>query len=694
MNVLMRPGGTLGGHDLRTVEAVGSQVAIAMQRVQLHQHLGELVEQRTAALQAEIVERRRAEAKVSNLNRVYAVLSGINATIVRVHDRVELFKEACRIAVELGAFDLAWIGHVEPDRQGLAPVAWMSGTGSGPSALCGSAQRIDLHPEMLAPVVREQRTVVCNDTQGGNNFLARDAQQLGCRSLAVFPLCLEGRTEAVLILYAAEPEAFAEEMELDLLEELAGDISFGLADIRKDEQLDYLAYYDALTGLPNRTLIHDRLKQLLQTAGGENGASAGAPRPLALLLFNVERFKNINDTLGRHTGDALLQLVAERLAAALGSKDNLARIAADHFAALPSGVDNAAEVGRLLDQTILPQLRRPFVLGDTTLHLTFRVGVTLFPGDGDNVETLFANAETALGKAGAVEGRYVFYAPEMNARVAEQLSLENKLHHALENDEFVLYYQPKISLENGRVGGLEALIRWQDPAGGLVAPSLFVPTLEETGMIVEVGRWVIEKALADSALWQAAGLEPPRIAVNVSAVQLRRRDFLAALEKALAGDLNSCDRLDLELTESMLMEDIEANIDKLGAVREMGLRLAVDDFGTGYSSLSYLKRLPIDYLKIDQSFVHDITSDPDAASICTAVIGLAHNLKLKVIAEGVETTDQMEFLSRHRCDETQGYLFSRPLPPAECARLLAARTAHAVPGWRSTRRAREAEQRQ
>jgi len=302
----------------------------------------------------------------------------------------------------------------------------------------------------------------------------------------------------------------------------------------------------------------------------------------------------------------------------------------------------------------------------------FSFGVALHPGDADDADTLFANAETALRNCGASEERYLFYARDMNARVSEQLSLENRLHRALERDEFVLHYQPKVSLRDGSIVGVEALLRWNDPDHGLISPADFIPVLEETGLIVEVGRRVVEKALADAAAWRTGGLAFPRIAVNVSVVQMRRKDFLDTLEQILAAHPEERDVLDIELTESLLMQDIEANIRGLCAVRELGIRIAVDDFGTGYSSLSYLKRFPIDQLKIDQSFVRDITTDPDAAAICVAIVGLAHNLRLEVIAEGVETEAQMQFLRQRDCDEMQGYLFSRPLPAADFAALLTA----------------------
>ncbi|MBI2309269.1 MAG: EAL domain-containing protein [Rhodocyclales bacterium] len=652
--------------DLRLLEAVGSQLAIAIQRAQLYQHLEELVGQRTAALQKEVIERTRAEQKVASLNRIYAVLSGINTTIVRVRDRDMLFQETCRIAVALGRFRLAWIGLVDAADGCVRPTAWMSErqADSAGDIVLSAADCADLRRGPFAQAVHEQTSVTCNDLGTAKDVFPAEAYAHGCRALAVFPLLQDGSTVATLALYAAERDAF-DAQELALLMELAGDVSFALDYLRKAEQVNYLAYYDVLTRLPNRALIHDRLDQILQARRHE-GEERGT---VALLLLNVERFKSINDTFGRRVGDILLKLVAQRLGESLGGTDHLARIGNDHFAAILVDV-NDTEIARQIDEGLLSSLGRVFEIEGNTLHATFKLGVALYPSDGDNAETLFANAETALRKAGASQERYLFYAPAMNARVSELLTLQNKLHRALENGEFVLYYQPKVDLRNGTVIGLEALIRWRDPDNGLVAPSEFIPLLEETGMILDVGRWVLRQAVADHAAWHAQGLQPQRVAVNVSAAQLRRKDFLVTVEQALARHPEGGNFLDLELTESILMEDIDASVRLLHEMRERGVKIAVDDFGTGYSSLSYLKRFPIDYLKIDASFVRDIVSSPDAAAICVAVVGLAHNLRLEVIAEGVETDGQMNYLRRHQCDQIQGYLFSQPLPADQLAQLL------------------------
>jgi len=300
-----------------------------------------------------------------------------------------------------------------------------------------------------------------------------------------------------------------------------------------------------------------------------------------------------------------------------------------------------------------------------------KAGIAVYPGDGGDADTLYRNAEAALEKAKRSGDRYLFYAPEFNARVAEKLTLENKLRRAVEHGELVLHYQPKVELKKRRISGLEALMRWNDPdTGVLVPPVKFIPILEETGLILEAGRWALGQAIADSARWKANRQKVPRIAVNVSPIQLRQKDFVATVESALRGAKDIGGILELEITESLIMQDIDANIRKLRAVRDMGVEIAVDDFGTGYSSLSYISRLPINTLKIDRAFIMNMTSNPDDLSIVSTIISLGHSLELKIVAEGVETEEQANLLRLLKCDEFQGYLFSRPVPMEQIEILL------------------------
>ncbi|MGB7543211.1 MAG: EAL domain-containing protein, partial [Burkholderiales bacterium] len=604
----------------------------------------------------DITSRKEAEKRVMRLNRVYSVLSGINTTIVRVRERQELFAEACRIAVEHGQFRFAWIGMLEAETQKVIPVA-TAGHDDGYLAQINLTTVKDAPGscELTAIALTQAKPVVCNDIASDDRMKVWRAEALkrGYRSVALFPLILDSRSLGVFLLYAPEPDFFDEE-EMKLLVEMAGDISFALKHIGNEERLNYLAYFDEITGLPNRALFSDRFDQRLSAARHDR-------QGCSLVILDVERFRSVNETLGRQAGDELLRLLAQRLQEGLDETDVLARLSGDCFGIATRRTVAGSDISAILDQILFRIQARPFAVGGKELRLAAKAGVAVFPGDGEDVETLYRNAEAALRDAKASGQRYLFYAPQMNARVAEKLSIENKLRKAVEREEFVLHYQPKISLVTKRITGVEALIRWADPEVGLVAPGLFIPVLEETGLILEVGKWVMKQALVDLDRWCAAGAEPVRIAVNVSAIQLRQKSFVDDVQKVVAARKDLAASLEMEITESLIMEDIEQNVPKLAAIRELGATVAVDDFGTGYSSLSYIARLPISALKIDQSFVESMADSPDSMSIVQTIISLAHSLKLNVVAEGVETAEQEKLLGLLRCDEAQGFLFGRPL---------------------------------
>ena len=623
----------------------------------------------------DITERKNAEIKVQRLNRVYAVLSGINSLIVRTENREELFQGACNIAINAGQFKLAWLGLVDNDSRRMAAVAW---AGAGEEYIEHIPMGLDRHLGaefgLIGQSILEGTTIlVQNTTKDDRIVLKQQALDRGFASFAVLPLRIAQQPIGVLVLYSGEKHFF-DDAEVLLLEELANDIAFSLDHLEKAEELNYLAYYDVLTGLPNRSLLQDRMQQLMQNVAQDE---PGGTCKMVLLWLNIDRFRNVNDTLGRHVGDALLKLVASRLAETIGPTDQLARIGADQFGCVLTHCGTPSEVVHFLQEKVQAQMDRPFHIEGKELYLTLRTGIAMYPNDGHDVDVLLINAETACRGAGGSSGRYQFYTAAMNTRVRNQLSIESKLHRALTNNQFLLHYQPKVGLLDGKITGMEALIRWQDPEVGLVPPVQFVPILEETGMIGEVGQWVIDRALEDHELWRAQGLMPPRIAVIVSAALMRRPDCAAVIRKTLQS--RSAGSLDIEITESLFMDDVESCIQRLHQIRELGIRVAVDDFGTGYSSLAYLKKLPIDYLKIDQSFVKDVIYSPDAAAICVAIIDLAHNLKLKVIAEGVETDAQMNYLRRRACDEIQGFLFSKAVPAEDMGRLLATGASIPIP---------------
>ncbi|MBI4194056.1 MAG: EAL domain-containing protein [Betaproteobacteria bacterium] len=615
----------------------------------------------------DITERKNQELKIGRLNRVLSVLSGINSAIVRIRNRQELFEEACRIAVEHGNFGMAWISEFDPATLDVTPVAWAGIDAGEHVAHSKATARADV-PQgqgVVGHAIRGKSPAVCNDLAAEPDVGSpkrKEAIRRGFRSLIGLPLFVEGAVWGTLTLYAKEPKFFNED-ELKLLNELAADISFALEYIAKEEKLNYLAYYDPLTGLPNRTLFDDRMTQRLRVASHDQTL-------IALVLVDLERFRIINDTMGRHTGDALIRLIGERLQSAFFDRDSLARVNGDLFAVLLTEIKDESDIARIFEEKIIGRLKQPFTLAGQELRVSAKAGVALFPSDATEPDALFTSAETALKQVKGSSDRYLFYARKMNAQVAARHKLENKLRRAVEREEFVLFYQPKIDLLTKYVTGLEALIRWNDPDTGLVLPTLFIPLLEETGMITEVGAWVLKRAVSEYAAWLATGLRPPRISVNVSPVQLKRKDFVARVQQAIATAGNPDHGLDLEITESVMMEDIDSNIVKLKAVRELGVGIAIDDFGTGHSSLRYLARLPIATLKVDRAFVQGMTTNPDDMAIVSAIISLAHNLSLKVVAEGVETEEQSKLLRLLKCEEVQGFLFSKPVPAAQVPLLL------------------------
>ena len=428
-------------------------------------------------------------------------------------------------------------------------------------------------------------------------------------------------------------------------------------------RLDYLTLHDELTGLPNRAHFTAELE-------GQIAAAQAHAEKLALIAIDLVRFRHLNETLGRSSGDLILKEAAKRLTATLRAKDVVSRFQGDSFVIMMPGVERESEAAQWVQHTLVPALDAPMSIQGTDLSLSAKSGIALYPSDAGTADALIANAEAALKQAKHSPLPYLFYAPSMNSRVAEKLRLETKLRRALANNEFLLYYQPKVELKSGEIVGMEALIRWRDPEVGLVPPGSFIPLLEETELILPVGRWVIERAAQQYVEWLSLGIVVPRIAVNVSALQLAQREFVQSLDATLARYPTAVGGLDLELTESVLMDDLSGNIEKLRAAKERGLQVAIDDFGTGYSSLGYLSRLPLDALKVDRSFIDNMADDPQQMSIVTAIISLAHSIDLKVIAEGVETATQAQLLRLLRCDQIQGYLLARPQPAEDVAKLL------------------------
>jgi diguanylate cyclase (GGDEF)-like protein len=432
-----------------------------------------------------------------------------------------------------------------------------------------------------------------------------------------------------------------------------------------------LAEHDSLTGLPNRVLFSDRLTQAISLAMRQD-------KQLAVMFVDLDQFKKINDSLGHGVGDKLLQSVAERLVNSVRRTDTVSRLGGDEFVVLLSQVEREEDAG-VSARKILRELAAPHTIDDKNLDISVSIGVSTYPSDGPDAENLMDKADTAMYEA-KKRGRnnYQFFRRDMQVRLADRQLLEADLRYALWRNEFLLHYQPKFNLQTGQITGMEALIRWAHPQRGLVPPAQFIPIAEECGLILPIGRWVLLEACRQARAWNDSGLGIVPMAVNVSAAEFGNKDFLSGVRAVLIATGVEPANLELELTESVLMQDAESTVRTLGALKAMGVTLAIDDFGTGYSSFTYLRRFPVDALKLDQSFVQEITEDPGDATIVSAMISIGKSLNQRVIAEGVETRAQLKFLQSHGCGEGQGYYFSHPVAAEQAGKVL-----HAASGNRS-----------
>jgi diguanylate cyclase (GGDEF)-like protein len=524
------------------------------------------------------------------------------------------------------------------------------------------------------------------------SLVLSDIRMPGMSGLEMIPLALESSPYAVIIMISAEHTI---ESAIEAMRAGAFDYIKKPFDIRQVEavikraydyyalreekrryerdleelvrqrtaELDHISRYDELTNLPNRTFFEERVTEALAVASREG-------QRLAVMLLDGDGFKKINESLGYRIGDRLLRSVAERLRNQVSVVETAARFGGDGFALLLPRIKATEDT--LVTVHLLHQVLNPrFTLDGHELHITASMGMSIYPHDGTDAHTLLRNAGAALYQAKEQGGNaYQFYTEGMNAQAMRRLALENGLRRALECEEFLLHYQPQVNINSRQIVGVEALIRWRHRDAGLVLPMDFIPLAEAAGLIAPIGESVLRAACAQSRAWQESGAGPLRISVNISAYQLRRESLTRLVSEVLDETGLPPECLCLELTESSIMVNAESAVGTLKELKQIGVKVAIDDFGTGYSSLGYLKRLPIDILKIDKSFVRDTPRDPDSAALVMAIITLAHNLRLKVIAEGVETEEQLEFLRKLRCDEAQGYLFSRPLPPEDLSGLL------------------------
>jgi diguanylate cyclase (GGDEF)-like protein/PAS domain S-box-containing protein len=610
-----------------------------------------------------ITERKQAEQRIQRLHRVSTVMSDINALILRVKERDELFKGACRIAIDTGSFKMAWVGVLSGEPLRVEVVAGEN-DGSTSGYFDNLREELQTHVTTNSPQFRQlvvqQQPIVVNDIAATPWMALREASLLaGARSAIALPLVVGTVTRGLIMLYADDADFFDDD-EIKLLRQLAGDLSFAMNHLHQAEQLNHLAYYDALTGHANGMLFGERVTQFLEAARGTR---------LAIGVVDIERFKAINDVWGRHAGDDLLRQVAARLLGAVGERSRLARVGPDQYGVVIQNAPQGIELLRTLNDLYKACFGEAFTCGGTAMHVAAHVGVALYPDDGADADTLFRNAEAAVKRTKRSPHRVLLYDAQVGKAIAEKIALEMRLREALDAQRFVLHYQPKVDARTRRIVGAEALIRWQDPELGLVPPVKFIPLMEETGLIVEVGAWALRQAVQDRLGWIARGLVAPNVAVNVSAVQLRKGDFVDAV-LAVLGDAGGQAGIDLEITESAAMEDVDDTIAKLERLRAHGIVLAIDDFGTGYSSLAYLSKLPAQVLKIDRAFVSTMNADANAMTLVATMVSLAHAMRMEVVAEGVETQQQADTLCAMQCDQLQGYLISRPLPEPVFALLL------------------------
>ena len=625
-----------------------------------------------------ISARKRAEEQQQRLNRELRAVSACSQAVIRASDEQALLNEVCRIICDEAGYRMAWVGYLEPGPAfKVRPVA-VAGEETGyldeAMAIQVATAREDIPP---AVALRTGEITGVEDFATDPSLeLWRDAAlRRGYRSTISLPLKMHGAAFGLLTIYSSQPAAFSAE-EKRLLGDLAEDLSFGITALRAqgereeaERKIEHLAFYDLLTGLPNRKLFMDRLQQAMASCA-RNKCRA------ALLYIDLDNFKVVNDTCGHDVGDLLLMETAKRLTGCLREGDTVSRLGGDEFIAmledLPEAEADAAASARLVANKILVALNEPHALTGRLHHCTPSIGATLFAGTQESVDELLKQADIAMYQAkSAGRNTLRFFDPEMQAAVSAHAAMEADLRRAVTERQFLIHFQPQVD-GLGRVLGAEALLRWQHPEKGLIPPNRFIPLAEETGLILSIGQWVLTEACARLAEWSLlASTRSLQLAVNVSALQFQQADFVGTVRAALAQSGAPAGRLKLELTESAILDNVDDTIEKMSALRALGVGFSMDDFGTGFSSLAYLTRLPLEQLKIDQSFVRHLPDNPTDAVVAKSIINLATSLGLTVIAEGVETEAQRSFLAQSGCPVYQGYLFSRPVPLEEFNRIIA-----------------------
>ncbi|MBS4052374.1 MAG: EAL domain-containing protein [Methylomonas sp.] len=617
----------------------------------------------------DITERKAAEEKIQRHMRLYAALSRCNKAIAHCSGEAELFLEICRAAVQFGGMKMAWVGMIDAETKLIKPAASF---GEGADDLQYLEASVDADsPYGHGPTgtaIREQRPYWCQDFI--NDPVTAPWKQLGRRAgwaaSASLPLYRNDTAIGAFILYADQANAF-DEAARDLLLEMSMDINFALenfsraiAQKRAEAEIERLAFYDPLTNLPNRRLLYDRLQQSIASNSRHANHSAA-------LFIDLDNFKTLNDTKGHNVGDLLLVEVAQRLQACVREGDTVARLSGDEFVVILNGLSEdasqASNQAKMVGNKMLAAISRPYLLQGFEHHCSASMGISLFRHQNISAEALLRYTDTALyqAKRGG-RNSLLFYDPAMQAALEKRSAMESDLRVALAENQFRLFYQMQVN-HTGRILGAEVLIRWLHPLQGMVSPLEFIPLAEETGLILPIGQWVLDTACAQLKAWET---DPDKsmlqLAINVSAKQFHQTDFVEIVHHSLRKYSANPDRLKLELTETLVLDDIDDTIVKMRQLKEIGVSFSLDDFGTGYSSLYYLTKLPIDQLKIDQSFVRNIGLTQSDAVIVQTIIGMANNLKIESIAEGVETEAQRSFLEAHGCRLYQGFLYSRALP--------------------------------
>jgi PAS domain S-box-containing protein/diguanylate cyclase (GGDEF)-like protein len=614
----------------------------------------------------DITVRRQQEQHIARLSRIHVMLSSISSAILRVRERHELLQEVCRIGI-VGGYSHTAIYLIEPGTSTARPAA-ADGEHADEVKPFGIGLRASdtKFSSLMGQALATGLPAACNDLSGAaQDMNFRDtALSWGTRACAVLPLRVDATVIGVLILHSKEVGAFTQD-EIDVLSQVAGSLSFALQYLEREGAAEFLAYFDPMTGLARRGLFIERLARALTSLRATPTASA------LLCVLDIEQLGALNDRYGRHVGDRLLQVIAEKLKTAARSPTDLAYFGNGRFGVTALGSESAESDAGALYARISGLFEHEFLVDGHEIRVAIRCGTAQLAVDCSTGDAFLQNAEVALKRAKEAGEAHVTYVPSLKINLRRRLSLEEKLRRALDEQQFELHYQPKISLETGSIAGAEALLRWREPGIGLRPPAEFIPVLEASGLIIDVGHWVIRQAVLDTMALHTEALPRVPIAINVSTRQLRRPDFVDAVIVATAPLREIGRSLDIEITENALMEDLSASADKLNRLRETGHGVAIDDFGTGHSSLDRLSRLAVDALKVDRTFVTGLDTAPQKRAIVSMVIALAHTFGLVAIAEGVETARELQALRHLNCDQFQGYLAAKPVPAHAFRRLLA-----------------------